>query len=237
MATGQTLFGKMLGRLLFRHATATAVHEVSAHFRRIELRGEALRNAGWTAGDKVQVFIPDMGMRTYTPLSWHEARGTTELLLYAHGDGPGSRWTQRVRQGDTCQFFGPRRSLSLREEEPIFLVGDETSFAVAHAFKASMRAGGMQAAFEVTSRSESEGVLRQIALADAECFERRPEDLHLDGVCGSIRRALTERPDTRLVLTGRAQSIQWIRARLKRDALRPASNVKAYWSVGKRGLD
>ncbi|WP_394836676.1 siderophore-interacting protein [Pendulispora rubella] len=237
MATGQTLLGKMLGRLFFRHATATSVHEVSAHFRRVEFRGEALRNAGWAAGDKVQVFLQDIGMRTYTPLSWHEARGTTEFLLYAHGDGPGSRWTRGIRQGDACQFFGPRRSLSVREDEPIFLVGDETAFAVAHAFKASMRAGSVHAAFEVTSRPEAEGVLRQVGLADAECFERTPEDLHLDGVCGSIRRAVAARPDTRLVLTGRAQSIQWIRARLKRDGLRAPSTVKPYWSVGKRGLD
>src|SRR5882762_4914517 len=178
MASGQALLGSMLGRFLFRQATATAVHELSPHFRRVELGGEALRNVGWTAGDKVQVFIPEIGMRTYTPLRWNEATGATELLLYIHGDGPGSDWSRKLRAGIATQFFGPRRSLVVRDDEPIFLFGDETSFAVAHALKTS-RVGAVEAAFEVSELRESEDVLREIGFEPSECIERAPGDHHL----------------------------------------------------------
>jgi len=237
MASGKALLGKALGRFIFRHATMTSVHEVSKHFRRVELGGEGLRKSGWMPGDKVQVFLPESGMRTYTPLRWDDERGATELLLYVHGDGPGSQWSQKLAAGDRCQFFGPRRSLVVRNDESVFLFGDETSFAVAHALKTSVRTGSLRGIFEVSQRSESDGVLRQMGLDERECIERAPGDAHLDLACESIRRELRIRPDTRVVLTGRAQSIQRIRAWLKDDGLRPPSTVKAYWSVGKKGLD
>jgi len=201
------------------------------------LRGEGLRNSGWTAGDKVQVYLPDEGMRTYTPLGWDEERGTTELLVYAHGDGPGSRWSRALSAGQGCQFMGPRRSLVFQKDETVFLFGDETSFAVAHALKTSMRPGAVRAVFEVSDAGESEDVLRQLDLGESAVVVRALGEEHLGAACESIRRALEARPNTRVALTGRAQSIQWIRVALKRDGLRPPSTVKAYWSVGKKGLD
>ena len=66
-------------------------------------------------GDKVQVFLPDIGMRTYTPLSW-ETRGATTFLAYVHGDTPGATWAKRVKAGDEVSFFGPRIAISSENE-------------------------------------------------------------------------------------------------------------------------
>ncbi|WP_394827870.1 siderophore-interacting protein [Pendulispora albinea] len=239
MASAESWVTKTLGRLLFREAEVTAVHALSSHFRRVELRGQGLRGAGWSAGDKVQVYLPDTGMRTYTPLRWSESSGTTELLIYAHGDGPGSRWSQTLSAGDRFQFMGPRRSLALRMDEPLVFFGDETSFAVAHALQTSGRTGALRCTFEVSHRAESDDVLRALGLPPEEhpCFERSPGDTHLLASCETLRRAIAARPGARLVLTGRAQSIQRLRALLRGGDARPPSTVKAYWSVGRKGLD
>jgi hypothetical protein len=39
------------------------------------------------------------------------------------------------------------------------------------------------------------------------------------------------------VMTGKAQSIQTLKKRLKAEGLGASSRTKAYWSVGKSGLD
>ncbi|OJT26981.1 NADPH-dependent ferric siderophore reductase [Archangium sp. Cb G35] len=239
MASGKAILGSMLGRFLFRDARVARVRDVSPHFRWVELEGEALRGVSWSAGDKVQVFLPGMGMRTYTPLAWDAARGATQLLVYLHGNSPGAEWGRNMRVGDGCQFMGPRGSLALTSlQGPVVLFGDETSFAVAHTLR-NLRAGaeGVEQVFEVSSREESETVLREFHLPDGALVERAPGDGHLPAVAERLGDALKRRPGAHLVMTGRAQAIQALRARLRADGVGAPQKVKAYWSVGKRGLD
>ncbi|WNG36803.1 siderophore-interacting protein [Archangium violaceum] len=239
MVSGKAILGGMLGRFLFRDARVEQVRDVSPHFRWMELTGEALRDVSWSAGDKVQVFFPSVGMRTYTPLAWDAARGATQLLVYLHGHSPGAEWGRNVRVGDRCQFMGPRGSLALTSlQGPVVLFGDETSFAVAHTLK-SLRAGvdGIEQVFEVSSRGESEAVLREFHLSDSAVVERAPDEGHVPALAERLSAALQRRPGAHLVMTGRAQAIQALRARLRADGVGAAQKVKAYWSAGKRGLD
>jgi ferric-chelate reductase (NADPH) len=239
MASGKAILGGMLGRFLFRDARVAQVRDVSPRFRWMELEGEALRDVSWSAGDKVQVFFPRVGMRTYTPLAWDAARGATQLLVYLHGNSPGAEWGRNVRVGDGCQFMGPRGSLALMSlQGPVVLFGDETSFAVAHTLR-NLRAGaeGVEQVFEVSSRDESETVLREFQLSDSAVVERASDEGHLSAVAERLGAALKRRPGAQLVMTGRAQAIQALRARLRADGVGAPQKVKAYWSVGKRGLD
>ena len=239
MASGKAIIGGVFGRFLFRDARVEQVRDLSSHFRWLELVGEGLRDVSWNAGDKVQVFLPRVGMRTYTPLSWDTARGATQFLVYLHGTGPGAEWGRNVRVGDRCQFFGPRASLPLAAYQgPVVLFGDETSFGVAHALK-NLRAGtdGVEQVFEVSAREESEAVLREFGLAGSAVVERAPGDGHLPTVAERLQAALARRPGAQLVMTGRAQAIQALRGRLKAAGVDPAQKVKAYWSLGKAGLD
>ncbi|MCY1075886.1 siderophore-interacting protein [Archangium lansingense] len=239
MASGKAILGGMLGRFLFRDARVAQVRDVSPRFRWMELEGEALRGVSWSAGDKVQVFLPGVGMRTYTPLAWDAARGATQLLVYLHGNSPGAEWGRNVRVGDGCQFFGPRGSLALTSlQGPVVLFGDETSFAVAHTLR-NLRTGaeGVEQVFEVSSRDDSETVLRELHLSESAVVERAPDEGHLPAVAERLSAALKRRPGAHLVMTGRAQAIQVLRARLREDGVGAPQKVKAYWSVGKRGLD
>src|SRR6478735_5177515 len=106
MASGKALLGGVFGRFLFTTAQVVEKRQLSAHFLSLRVSGDALRNVEWALGDKVQVFLPGVGMRTYTPLSWDAGRGVTDFLIYAHGAGPGATWARSVHEGDAVQFFG-----------------------------------------------------------------------------------------------------------------------------------
>ncbi|NNC15314.1 siderophore-interacting protein [Corallococcus exiguus] len=236
MANAKAMLGSMLGRFLFTEAKVTQVREVSRAFRQIDWEGPALRGQGWSPGDKVQVFLPGLGMRTYTPLSWDEARGATAFLVYLHGDSPGAKWGRDVRAGDTVQFFGPRRSVALESgDAPVVLFGDETSFAVAHAFRTGAKRD-VTPIFEVTRREDCAPALRELGF-EGQDVERTAGDAHLAQVHERLREALRTKPGATLVMTGRAQSIQALRSRLRGDGERATPKVKAYWAVGKTGLD
>ncbi|MFB1478931.1 siderophore-interacting protein [Corallococcus sp. RDP092CA] len=236
MANAKAMLGSMLGRFLFTDAKVTQVREVSRAFRWIDCEGPALREQKWTPGDKVQVFLPGLGFRTYTPLSWDEARGATAFLVYLHGDSPGAKWGREVRTGDAVQFFGPGRSVALASgDAPVVLFGDETSFAVAHAFRTGAKRD-VTPIFEVTRREDCAPALRELGF-EGHDVERTAGDAHLAQVHERLREALRTKPGATLVMTGRAQSIQALRARLRGDGERATPKVKAYWSVGKAGLD
>lgn len=239
MVSGKAVIGGVLGRFIFRDASVQQVRDLSPRFRWLELAGADLCNASWSAGDKVQVFLPKVGMRTYTPLAWDTARGTTQLLVYLHGATPGAQWGRNVQVGDRCQFLGPRGSLALTAlRGPVVLFGDETSFAVAHALR-GLRPGSdeVEQVFEVSSRSEAGDVLPQFGQERSALIEREPGDAHLPEVAARLQAAVAARPGAHLVMTGRAQSIQRLREQLRRAGVGAEQKVKAYWSQGKAGLD
>lgn len=239
MASPKALVGKWLGSLFFRQATVAAVSEPAPRFRGFTLSGESLRGVTFRPGDKVQFFLGDDGMRTYTPVRWDSARGTAEFLAYLHGATPGARWARGLREGDGCQLFGPRSSLPLDDYTgPVLLVGDETSLAVAQSL-ALVRGGdpGLAFAFEASDASEVSALLPSLGLGGATVVERRPGAAHLGELADAIGARLGSQPGTRLVMTGQAQSIQALRTRLGERGQKASGKNKAYWSVGRVGLD
>jgi ferric-chelate reductase (NADPH) len=233
-------FSEAFSRLLFREATVTRVQELSANFRRIELSGQALRGLACNAGDKVQVLLSRVGSRTYTPFAYNRERGAFELLLYAHGQGPGAEWSRRVALGDRLRLLGPRSSLSLTSlTGPVVLFGDETSFAVARALR-DVRgpSSALDFVFEVSHRGESEVVLDELGIGERHLVEKGEAETHLAAVEAELGAALGRSTGAQLILTGKAQSIQALRRALRLRPVAPGrQKTKAYWSVGKRGLD
>lgn len=235
MASAKAWFGEALGRFFFRKATVSAVRETSAKLRLVEMAGEELRGVSWTPGDKVQVFLGDAGMRTYTPLRWDATAGETSFLCYVHGEAsgggapasPGARWARDLAPGATCQLFGPRGSIAFPSfaADDVTLFGDETSFAAASALQALRPRARF--VFEVDDEEDARTALEALKLS-ADVIPRAPNDAHV----GAIAEMLQKRPPESLVFTGRAQTIQALRGRGLR-----AAKTKAYWSVGKVGLD
>jgi NADPH-dependent ferric siderophore reductase len=225
-----------LGRILFDDLHIVEVHDVAPHFKRLMLAGDALRSKAFTPGDKLQVLTED-GPRTYSPFAFDPAKGSLELLAFTHGDGPGARWVTAAAAGQKLRSFGPRRSLALPAlGEAVLLFGDETSFGVARALR-DLRGEKARFVFEVRDLEGSKRALESLQLATASLLVQRKSAAHLTEVAQHIRQALRNESSA-LVFTGSAQSIHALRTQLKVDPP-PATQqkVKAYWSLGKRGLD
>lgn len=226
-----------MGRFLFREGTVTAVRTIG-RFRHVEVAGDALKGVDWTPGDKVQVFLAG-DMRTYTPITWDKAKGETSLLLYVHGDAPktpGAAWAARLEPGAKCSFFGPRSSIAFPDlaDDAIF-AGDETSFAAACALHAvKKRAANV---FEVDDAAEAKEALAAFGLDGATVLQRERADKHLEAMAKVLVEEQAARPTATITMTGRAQTIQVLRAHLKSQGQPRLGKSKAYWSVGKAGLD
>ena len=239
MASIGKRLGDSLKKLLFREVQVAGVQDLSTGFRRLDLSGDSLRGARYAPGDKVQLALED-GARTYSPFAWDGVRGAISLLIYRHGDTASVRWANGAAEGERLYVFGPRGSLGLGSSSgPLVLFGDETSFGVARSLLEARRsASELSFVFEGSGRSELSSVLDALELPGADLIERREDERHLAEVEERLRAALNRRPESRLVLTGKAQSIQALRKSLKaRPVAHAGQIVKAYWSPGKRGLD
>ncbi len=222
----KALFGATLGRLFFTHCKVTEVHELAPRLRRIDVSGADLGKAKFTPGDKVQVFIPGEGMRTYTPFNW---RGDNASLIgFSHGDGPGARWVASVKPGDDVQFFGPRHSLDANSVNgAVVVVGDETSLAVARAFAENKRVS-------VVLEAQQPDVVREVCAKlglTADVTTRGD----LDALLAKLEQHLTAGATP--FFTGRAATTQQLKQRLRAAGRSFGGKTKAYWADGKRGLD
>ncbi len=225
MASAKALLGAVAGRFIFRHGAATSITRLSEHFTRLDVEGKELEGAPFVPGDKVQVFLPGEGMRTYTPVTWDAGR--TWFVGYAHGEGPGSKWLREVKQGDEVAMFGPRRSIDVSGlSGPLVVVGDETSVAVAVSLTRAR--ANISVLLEATSPDETREVARNLELVNATITARG--DLG-DALLAQL--ALGATP----IFTGRAATIQALKATAKSAGRVFGGKTKAYWAEGKRGLD
>lgn len=233
------LFERAVTHWLMRPTVVSAVETLSPHFRFIDFAGEALKDAAWSPGQKIQIKL-DGGLitRTYTPIHWDRNRGATRILAYAHGTGPGSDWALSTSKGDERAVFGPRRSLDLEGLSPSVVVfGDETSFGLAAALsQSSANARRIHCVFEVSSSAESRPILESLGLGSVSVIERQPDEVHLAEVEEIVSRGVNESSD--FVLSGKASSIQRLHRALKqRGVPSKCIRTKVYWAPGKLGLD
>lgn len=228
----------LLLRWLGKDATVSAVDAWSERFRMVELQGEALRGIAWTAGQKIQIPIGGMRVsRTYTPITWDAARGTTRFLVWSHGSAPGSDWARTLAPGTACQVIGPRRSVDVASgSAPIVLFGDETAFGLASALQRAEPARDLHLLLEVTDAQECRPVLQRLGLHADLLAERVATDAHLPAV--EARVTAHAATGAVFVLTGRASAIQHIRRTLKQLGVGASrQHARAYWAAGKSGLD
>ncbi len=202
-----------LERAFFRSAVVSTVTHLSGHFRLIEFVGESLKGEKWIPGQKVQFHLGGLKSRTYTPISWAPMKGTSQFIMFLHGNGPGSEWVESLKRDTPCSLVGPRSSLNFAEmtEDSIFF-GDETSIAAAVALHSSRRETQKDRyVFEVSSLVESAEVLQRIGLSNAKLVKKVPDLSHLAEVEQSLSDATSGLAAPRWIMTGKAQSIQALR--------------------------
>lgn len=232
------MISRFVKNIFLTKGHVASAEKLSEHFHLVSLRGEELKNARWTPGDKIQI---NMGIgfstRTYTPISWDAESGQTQIIVYLHGDTPSSQWTRHACPRQAVEFLGPRGSLDLPSVAAnAILFGDETSFGLATAMR--RRAGGESAlcVFEAADLGEASAVLAAIGVTDALLIERAHDDSHLAAVHDALLRQATS--DTHFVLSGKAPSIQSVKRALAAAGIgNTHQKAKAYWAPGKVGLD
>lgn len=223
------------GGVMLDDTHVTGIGRLSPEFLRVELSAEVFRKATWVPGAKLQ-FRPrrgSMNLRTYTPMSWDAARGVTELLAYTHGDGPAAQWFGQVAQGQTCEVFGPRRSIDLRGEGPVLFVGDESSVALACALRTV--SGDASHVFEARDPAGLTEVLAQLGIAERVTVVAKTADRA--DLLRQAREAATQAQYT-LVVTGDAATVHAVRRDCRGWERKPRQvKGKAYWAEGRAGLD
>ena len=236
MTGSASVFNDALTRMLAKQATIVAVEWLKHDLVRLTLEGAALRGALWVPGQKIQIAMGSLfDTRAYTPINWDTLNGRTSIIGYAHGAGPGSDWLRGARAGDTCNFLGPRTSISKKiKAGPIALFGDETSIALAVALFRDAR--DLSCFFEVADVKAARSPIAELRLRDARLFARTTGDKHLAAMEAAVSELVA--CDMSFVLTGNATTIQRLLVALKRQAF-PSDRIvtKAYWAPGKIGMD
>ncbi|MFI9642414.1 siderophore-interacting protein [Micromonospora sp. NPDC051925] len=228
-----------------REVEVRHVEEVGAHFRLVTLAADALRDASWTPGDMVQIIVSGAALlgpwelRSYTPFAFEPDTGTTKILWYVHGNGPGSDWAASAGVGTPCRLMGPRHALSLpKRDRPLIFFGDETSFSTAIAVRETPSGyRDVRFIFEVSSVEQSRAVVEQFGMGDGvKLIAREEGDRHLSEVEGEIVDAYRSAA-AHGVLTGKAPSIQRLYKALRTSGVtaRRVTNIP-YWAPGKKGL-
>lgn len=218
------------------NAHVTGCSRLSSEFVRLELSATAFRKATWVPGAKLQ-FRPrrgSMSLRTYTPMSWDAAQGATELIAYTHGTGPAAHWFEQVTEGQTCEVFGPRRSIDLREATgPTVFIGDESSVALARALLTIT--SDVAYVFEARDPAGLTDVLAQLRITERVTVVAKSTDR--TELLRQARHDAMQAPYS-LIVTGDAATVHAVR-RDSRGWERKPHQVKgkAYWAEGRTGLD
>ncbi len=237
MANSTGAFSRAVARMIAKCATVVASEKITDDLVVLTLEAPNFRGVAWTPGTKIQVAMGSVfDTRTYTPMAWDADRGRIRILGFMPGSGPGSSWLRDAKPGDTCDVLGPRHSLNLHKPEgPIAFFGDETALGLAYALSKA-RGEASVYNFEVGDVEATRQLVKRWDLSNVKIVARAPDDDHLD----ELVRALPTLVMTcrSFILTGRAQTIQRLKAGL-RDLEVPTKHTvsKAYWTPGKTGLD
>jgi NADPH-dependent ferric siderophore reductase len=223
---------KLLDRFLVR-AVVADVERVTPRMRRIRVTGESLRGLDWTPGQHVRVRVDELRLRSYS-VGDHVDGEYLELCVLDHpGEGPGARWSRRIRCGQPVTFTRPTGRLVLRDAPYHLFVGDETACV---AFGAMLRA--LPASASAHATIEVDGPGDQLSLSRT----GQPHWIHRNapgGIVGALRGLdLPVEPGVAYV-AGEALTCRAVRRYLTAERAWPrtAVVVKPFWTPGKRGLD
>jgi NADPH-dependent ferric siderophore reductase len=223
-------------KIFTKQATVHRAEQVADRFNLITLQSPSFKGRNWVAGQKIQIAMgAGFATRTYTPIDWDAAAGTTRILGYAHGNGPGSDWISNIRAGDTCDVLGPNTSLDVqRVWGPIVLVGDETSIGLAYALQQPPKQ--VKIILEVNALENVQAMAQYLRLYDIRFVLKSQDGAHLYEMARELTTAASD--NATFVLTGNAQSIQHVRHTLKNLNVTSSRQFsKAYWAERKVGLD
>lgn len=221
-----------------KKVSISKIEKLTKTFTLVEITGEELKSAKWIPGCKLQVDITnEFTFRTFTPIYLDQEAGKLSFLCYRRSGHPATKWVDALNVGAECEVFGPRESLNFSgAEDNVVFFGDETSFGAAKVLLGISKRASLF--FEVNHTKESEEILEKIDVEATLISQRKPSDEHLAELAKEVIRFSNEKPLSVIYLTGRASSIQVLRAAFKEAGIENSKmKVRVYWADGKKGLD
>jgi len=220
-----------------KKVTATQTEYLDPYIKKIRFTGD-FRKAHFEPGQAIIFRVSETEHRNYTPCFFDGEQGICEVLFYLNGIGPGSRYIDAMKPGDTLYMALPRGFNLLKKESKFhFFYGDETTLGLFYSFKQVLE-----------KRGESYAGIMDLSLA-AEI----PESLDLN--MKAIRSTLpygsaavyylntvdastwNQWATGTFYLMGNAKSIQCFRKALKEKGISGSNIVtQPYWAEGKTGL-
>ncbi|BBB40412.1 siderophore-interacting protein [Mycobacteroides abscessus] len=237
MAAITSRLSDMLSDILFTSVHITEVAQLAGCFVKIRIVSPVFRHAQWSPGDKMQLRIRrgSLQARAYTPINWDNIEGSTELLAFLHGDGPGARWFDEVTIGAAGYVFGPSSSIDLTNvAASAVFVGDETSVALAHALRSVAPAA--RCIYEAVDAASLCTLLAMLKLnKNATVLPKASDHARL---LEELRTALESTPAPHeLIVSGDAATVNAVRRGVRRwPHLTPRIKARAYWAQGRTGL-
>lgn len=215
------------------------VPDVAPGIRRIVLAGPTIGNLDFWPGQDVMVPLIEAGKtltRRYTVRRLDRPAGRLTLDIVLHGNGPGMRWANEARPGDTIEIAGPRGKIALREGAAWYgFIGDETGTPMAMVMMEAATAP-VSAFLEIESASDGEAWAGESPKAGR--IEWLPRDGGKAGdpsrLLDAVRAASWPEGDGQIYISGEVNVVKAIAAALLDRGFRQEQlSPKAYWSLGK----
>ncbi|MCT9007587.1 siderophore-interacting protein [Streptomyces rhizosphaerihabitans] len=226
------LLTRVLDRLMLQ-GTITEAEPVAARMRRLRIEGPALAGLDPRPGQQVRILVDGtLTRRTYSV--WrYDPSGAVELCVLDHAEaGPGARWGQSARTGDTVRLGKPEGSFVLRPDAAHHVfVGDETASVAFGAMLAALHEGK---AVSGCVETQTPGDRLPVPHAGRLDWSLRGTISLPDAV-----RRLNPPPGGIAYVAGEARTVQQVKRTLVQDAGwdRRAVLTKPFWAPGKRGLE
>ncbi len=141
-----------------------AVRDLTPRMRRVQLTSPDLDRFDYLPGQDMALTFrrgdsPPV-RRRYTIRHYNPARRHLDLDFVLHGDGPGMRWAQAARPGDSIEVVGPRGKITLvRDAAWHLFAGDATAVPGALAMMEALPSDVPAVAFlQVDGREERQFV-------------------------------------------------------------------------------
>ena len=223
---------------LFVRATVDKA-DTSGRWRRIRLRAEPLRTAGWQPGQQVRIDVGPADaltplLRTYSV--WDRTEDTIELQMLLHGDGPGARWVAAAKPGAEVLISKPKGNFVVSAACHHLFVGEETASA---AFGPMLRA--LPAGAPVNAVIEVGGPADQLELGRPVTWLHRGDRAAASSAALLAAVAGLTLPEEagQAYIAGEARTVQAVKQHLIRERGWPRRAVltKPFWTPGKKGME
>jgi len=214
-----------------------AVQDLTPRMRRVQLTSPDLDRFDYLAGQDMaltfrRVAAPPV-RRRYTIRQHDPVRRRIDLDFVLHGDGPGMRWAQAARPGESIEVVGPRGKITLvRDAGWHLFAGDATAlpgaFAMMETLPAGMRAAAYLLVTDATERQrfDAGSPTRTVTW----CYENSS-----NGRDGLVAAAAASSPDGgHAYLAGEVALVSALKAALLgRGWSADQVSAKAYWNRGR----